>query len=172
MGNVSLCWCCSPCCSVPLGVTYSVPLSLWNGPSHVYCSLLFLRVVWSLSSAMPQWRTEKSIHTSRQGQICLFSVADWYTAFTLQLLEHRDIFPSNLPQGWWSLWEGRAGVSCSFSAPSTTCQRSSKLAVVHISGRHWGLAVPSVLFVTLRISPAVLHLGSGAAFSVWVWLHG
>lgn len=24
MGNVSLCWCCSPCCSVPLGVTYSV----------------------------------------------------------------------------------------------------------------------------------------------------
>lgn len=128
--------------------------------------------VWSLSSAMPQWRTEKSIHTSRQGQICLFSVADWYTAFTLQLLEHRDIFPSNLPPGWWSLWEGRAGVSCSFSAPSTTCQRSSKLAVVHISGRHWGPAVPSVLLVTLRISPAVLHLGSGAAFSIWVWLHG
>lgn len=111
---------------------------------------------------------------SRQGQLCLFSVVDWFTALPLKSLEHRDLFPSNLPLGWWSLGEGGAG---SWGQLHPQCSEHHLSEIIKTGcGPHIrqcrGPVVPAVLFVTLRISSAVLQLGSGAAFSIWVQLHG
>lgn len=141
-------------------------------PAMGICSLLFLRMaVQSLSSATPQQRTDKSVCTSRQGQICLFFSSKLIHYLYTEVIGAQGNIPIEcatgvmISGGRWSRELGSAATSVLL----TPLIKSSKFALGHTSD--WGPVVPSVLSVTLGISPGVLQLGSGAAFSFWVtWI--
>lgn len=123
MGNVSPCWCCSPCCSVPLGVTYSVSFFPWNGPNHVY-----------LLPPFPEDGSRVSLfcHASSRGQ----------TNLHLQARSELPIFSSRLIH---CLYTEVIGAQRCIPIKSATG--------VMISGGRWsrelGSAAPSVLHAPL-----------------------
>lgn len=131
--------CCGQC--FPLLMLVSLMLSA------TWCHLFspFLPLEWSqpcVPSSSCGWESGLSLLPcpsrgqrkvpSRQGQLCLFSVVDCHWShWSTEIYSHQIC---HWGDDLWGKVEQGAGVSCTLSALSTTCQRSSKLAVVHTSG--------------------------------------